>query len=178
MHSGIPFEVLINPQQGLASECTTVAACAAGTANGNGLVQEAQNQARPFAAGRNTGFGPWNYRWDMSFRKAIPLSERFRLQFLANFANLLNRVNFLGVNGVFPGVTNASAAQNVRLLNGSTVNLLSGPYTFQGYASFDQAEKTGTKIGGGTPLALGADPLAFNSADVPRQAQFELRLSF
>src|SRR5207253_11187256 len=122
IRSGIPFEVLINPQQGLASECTTVAACAAGTANGNGLVQEAQNQARPFAAGRNTGFGPWNYRWDMSFRKASPLSERFRLQFLANFANLLNRVNFLGVNGVFPGVTNASTAHNVKLLNGSTVN--------------------------------------------------------
>ena len=178
MHSGIPFEVLINPQQGLASECTTVAACAAGTANGNGLVQEAQNQARPFAAGRNTGFGPWNYRWDMSFRKAIPLSERFRLEFLANFANLLNRLNFLGVNGVFPAVTNASAAQNVKLLNGSTVNLLSGPYNFRGYQSFNQAELSGTKIGGGTPLANGADPLAFASADVPRQAQFELRLSF
>jgi TonB-dependent receptor-like protein len=178
MHSGIPFEVLINPQQGLAAECTTVAACAAGTANGNGLVQEALNQARPFAAARNTGFGPWNYRWDMSFRKAIPLSERFRLEFLANFANLLNRVNFLGVNGIFPAITNAAAAQNVKLLNGSTVNLLSGPYNFKGYRSFNDAELSGTKIGGGTPLANGADPLAFVTADVPRQAQFELRLSF
>lgn len=177
-HSGIPFEVLINPQQGLAAECTTVAACAAGTANGNGLVQEAQNQARPFAAARNTGLGPWNYRWDMSFRKAIPLSERFRLEFLANFANLLNRVNFLGVNGIFPGVTNAAAAQSQKLLNGSTVNLLSGPYNFHGNRSFNDAELSGTKIGGGTPLANGADPLAFVTADVPRQAQFELRLSF
>jgi carboxypeptidase family protein/TonB-dependent receptor-like protein len=182
-HSGIPFEVLINPTQGLGSECTTVAACAAGAANGNGLVQEAQNQARPFAAGRNTGLGPWNYRWDMSFRKAIPLGERFRMEFLANFANLLNRVNFLGVNGVFPGVTNAKAtgagqSQNVKLLDGSTVNLLSGPYNFHGYRSFNDAELSGTKIGGGTPLANGADPLAFATADVPRQAQFELRLSF
>ena len=81
-------------------------------------------------------------------------------------------------NGVFPAVTNASAAQNVKLLNGSTVNLLSGPYNFRGYQSFNQAELSGTKIGGGTPLANGADPLAFASADVPRQAQFELRLSF
>ena len=37
-HSGIPFEVLINPSQGLAFECITVAACKAGAANGNGLV--------------------------------------------------------------------------------------------------------------------------------------------
>jgi hypothetical protein len=173
--------------QGLAAECTAVAACTTGAgvgfANGDGLVQEAQNQARPFAAGRNTGIGPWNYRWDMSFRKAIPLSERFRLEFLANFANLLNRVNFLGVNGIFPGVTNANAtgigqSQNVKLLDGSSVNLLSGPYNFHGYQSFNQAELSGTKIGGGTPLANGADPLTFTSADVPRQAQFELRLSF
>jgi hypothetical protein len=178
VRSGIPFEVLINPQTGLAAECTTVAACIAGSARGNGLVQEALNQARPFAAARNTGFGPWNFRWDMSFRRAIPINERFRLEFFANFANLLNRVNFLGVNGIFPGVTNQAAAQGVRLLDGSSVNLLSGPYNFHGHASFDEAEKTGTKIGGATPLALGADPLAFTTADVPRQAQFELRLSF
>jgi len=177
-HSGIPFEVLINPSQGLALECKTVAACEAGTANGNGLVQEAQNQARPYAAGRNTGLGPWNYRWDMSFRRAIPLNERFRLEFVANFANLLNRVNFLGVNGIFPGVTKQGDAQSVKLLDGSTVNLMSGPYTFHGYSSFNQAEKTGAKIGGSTPLALGADPLSFTSADTPRQAQFELRVRF
>jgi hypothetical protein len=184
IRSGIPFEVLINPVQGLAAECTTVAACTgAGFATGNGLVQEAQNQARPYAAGRNTGIGPWNYRWDMSFRRDIPINERFRLEFLANFANLLNRVNFLGVNGIFPGVTNANAtgigqSQNVKLLDGSSVNLLTGPYNFRGFRSFNEAEKSGQKIGGATPLALGADPLAFTSADVPRQLQLELKLSF
>lgn len=179
IHSGIPFEVLIDAGQGLASECTTMAACdAGGVANSNGLVQEALNQARPFAAGRNTGLGPWNYRWDMSFRRAIPLNERFRLEFMANFANLLNRVNFLGVNGIFRGVSNANAAQNVKLLDGSTINLLTGPYNFHGFKSFDDAEKAGTTIGGGTPLALGADTLSFVTADVPRQTQFELRLTF
>ena len=155
-----------------------MAVCNAGGGGSNGLVQEALNQARPFAAGRNTGLGPWNYRWDMSFRRAIPLKERFRLEFIANFANLLNRVNFLGVNGIFRGVSNANAAQNVKLLDGSTINLLTGPYNFHGFRSFDDAEKAGTKIGGGTPLALGADSLSFVTADVPRETQFELRLTF
>jgi hypothetical protein len=174
MHSGIPFEVLINPGQGIGTECTTVTDCNAGNvATGNGLAQEAQNQARPYAAGRDSGYSPWLYQWDMSLKRGFTLSERFRMEFSVNFSNILNHVNFTGVDGIMS--QNTFTAQNATaapLLDGSTVNLTSGPYNFHGFKSFDQIEKT-------TPgLTLGTDPLSFVSAAVPRQIQFGLRLSF
>jgi hypothetical protein len=202
VNSGIPFEVLINPGQGLATECTTLAACAAGGASSNGLVQEALNQARPFDAPRNSGIGPWNTRWDMAVRKAIYINKErgLRLEVSANLENLLNHTNFLGVNGVFSqaaaGSIGAGAAADgtvvggvptgVQLLNGSFVNLVTGPYNFHGVKAYDTAEKSGVPVPGCTsvhgavctPLALGADPLAYVSAGVPRLAQFVLRLSF
>jgi carboxypeptidase family protein len=177
IHSGIPFEVLINPGQGLGGECTMVATCAAGGATSNGLTQEALNQARPFAAGRNTGIGPWNYRWDMSVRKAIYINKErgLRLEVSANLENLLNKTNFAGVDGVFPGVGTAAAAAAFNLPNGG--NLLTGPYNLQGIKKIDVLEKTPVNKGG-TGTALGSDPLSFVSADVPRLAQFVLKLSF
>ncbi|HKV03802.1 MAG TPA: carboxypeptidase-like regulatory domain-containing protein [Candidatus Acidoferrales bacterium] len=180
IHSGIPFEVLINPGQGLGGECTTVVTCDGGGATSNGLVQEALNQARPFAAPRNTGVGPWDYRWDMSLRKGVYLNKErgLKLEVSANISNLLNRVNFLGVNGIFPNVTNAGAAQCTALVKTGCLpnggSLLAGPYVLHGNKATDVAEKKGTQ----GFLTLGQDPLAFNSADVPRQAQFALRLSF
>ena len=189
IHSGIPFEVLINPNQGISSECTTTLECSSGVATGNGLAQEAQNQARPYAAGRDTGFSPWLYQWDMSVKRGFPLTERFRLDFQVNFSNLLNHVNFTGVDGIFSqntfnsgpfnALTNPASAQHVQLLDGSFVNLVTGPYTFHGYKSFNQAEKTGNPISKGlAPSILGQDPLSFVSASVPRQIQFGLTLSF
>ena len=194
LRSGIPFQVGTVPATGLNVECTTVAACAAGSATGNGLTQEALFQARPYAAGRDTGFSPWNYRWDMSFRRGINLNAEkgIKLEFLANFANILNRVNFLGVNGTYNLGTLKAAAPNVTLLNGKLVNMVTGPYNFKGNAAFNQAEKLqqlctltsatpstcNAQIGGAKPLANGTDFLAFQSADVPRQTQFQLKLSF
>jgi hypothetical protein len=178
IHSGIPFAVLINPGQGLGGECLTVIACEQGGATSNGLVQEALNQARPFNDPRNSGIGPWDFRWDMSVRKGIYINKErgLRLDVIANVANILNHTNFLGVNGVFSQVQAGSAsagAAAVPLLNGVDVNLLNGPYNFHGIKAFNTAEKAS-----GGALPLGADPLAFVSADVPRQAQFELKLSF
>jgi hypothetical protein len=194
LRSGIPFQVAINPGQGLATECTTVAACSGsattGLSTGNGLVQEAQNQARPYAAGRDTGYGPWQYRWDMSFKRGIAISERVHLDFQANFANILNHVNFLGVNGFFNLATyNRLTAATAATLNGHTVNLLSGPYNLQGNKQFNTWEKqqqafslfgvgSAPVTGGAKPNALGGDPLSYKTADVPRQGQFELRLTF
>jgi Carboxypeptidase regulatory-like domain len=183
IHSGIPFQVLINPGQGLAGECSTVIECEQGDATSNGLVQEALNQARPFNAPRNSGIGPWNFRWDMSVRKGIYINKErgLRLDVIANVANILNHTNFLGVNGVFSQAQAASAgagADAVPLLpiNGQPpqfVNLLNGPYGFKGIKAFNTEEKASNGL-----LPLGADPLAFVSADVPRQAQFQLKLSF
>jgi hypothetical protein len=180
IHSGIPFEVLINPGQGLAGECLTVASCENGGATANGLVQEALNQARPFNAPRNSGVGPWDFRWDMSVRKGIYVNKErgVRLDVIANLSNILNHTNFLGVDGIFPGVSSAAQAANVQLINGiggfnGSVNLLNGPYSFHGSKTLDNAERAGL-----TGTALGTDPLSFVSADVPRQAQFVLKLSF
>jgi hypothetical protein len=180
IHSGIPFAVLINPGQGLGGECLTVASCLNGGASSNGLVQEALNQARPFNDPRNSGIGPWDFRWDMSVRKGIYINKErgLRLDVIANLSNILNRTNFLGVDGIFPGVSTAAQAANVPLIGnlangGQPVNLLNGPYNFHGSKLLSNAERAGL-----TGTALGTDPLSFVSADVPRQAQFVLKLSF
>jgi hypothetical protein len=152
MHSGTPYELIDSPPVGAA---------------GNGLVQEALNQARPFNAPRDSGILPWNYRWDMRFNKDVRLSkdrENLRLGLTVTAANLLNRTNFTGVNGVFP-VGSAAAAAGVVFPNGG--NLLNGPYNVRGVKALD--------FNGTIP---GSVPLSFNSADIARQVQFGLRLSF
>ncbi len=158
-HSGTPFELFDSPPVG---------------ANGNGLVQEALNQARPFNAPRDSGILPWNYRWDMRFNKDIRLArdnEAVRLGLSVTAANLLNHTNFTGVNGIFPVgsvLDPRVTAFPITDVNGNvlqTVNLLNGPYNLKGLKARDF----------GVP---GNIPLAFNSAGVARQIQFGLRLSF
>ena len=151
LRSGTPFEIIDSPPPGPA---------------GNGLTQEALNQARPFNAPRDSGILPWNYRWDMRFNKDIRLSESLRLGLSVTAANILNHTNFTGVNGIFP------AAPAVQIKNAAgqviqTVNLLNGPYNLRGVKAVDFV-----------PGIPGSLPLAFNSADVARQVQFGLRLSF
>lgn len=153
IRSGTPFELFDSPAVGAA---------------GNGLVQEALNQARPFNAPRDSGILPWNYRWDMRFSKDIRLSknhEAVRLGLSMTAANLLNHTNFTGVYGVFPAGTAALAAATP-LLNGG--NLLNGPFNVRGVKALDF-----------TPgFVPGTVPLSFNSADIARQIQFGVRLSF
>jgi Carboxypeptidase regulatory-like domain len=158
-HSGTPFELFDSPPVGGA---------------GNGLVQEALNQARPFNAPRDSGILPWNYRWDMRFNKDIRLArnnENVRLGLMVTAANLLNHTNFTGVNGIFPvgsALDPRATAFPITDVNGNvlqTVNLLNGPYNLKGLKARDF----------GVP---GNIPLAFNSAGVARQIQFGLRLSF
>jgi hypothetical protein len=155
--SGTPFELFDSPAVGAA---------------GNGLTQEAINQARPFNAPRDSGVLPWNYRWDQSFKKDFRLSknnEAMRLQGSVTIANVLNHTNFTGVNGIFPvGTAATAAAIPIRGANGNllqTVNLLNGPYNLHGLKALDF----------GTP---GSVPLSFDSADIARQIQFGLRFSF
>jgi hypothetical protein len=45
-------------------------------------------------AGRNVVVGPGLVDFDLSLMKNIPLRENFRLQFRAEFFNILNRANF------------------------------------------------------------------------------------
>ncbi len=151
-HSGTPFEIFDSPATGAA---------------GNGLTQEALNQARPFNAPRDSGVLPWNYRWDMRLNKDIRLSknhEAVRLGLSVTAANILNHTNFTGVNGIFPA-GNAAAALATPFPNGG--NLLNGPYNVQGVKARD--------FNGTIP---GSVPLSFDSADIGRQIQFGVRLSF
>jgi Carboxypeptidase regulatory-like domain len=153
IRSGTPFELFDSPAVGVA---------------GNGLTQEALNQARPFNAPRDSGILPWNSRWDMRFSKDIRLSkdhEAMRLGFSVTAANLLNHTNFTGVNGIFPEGT-AAAALATPFPNGG--NLLNGPFNVRGVKALDFQP-------GFVP---GTVPLSFNSADIARQIQFGVRLSF
>jgi Carboxypeptidase regulatory-like domain len=152
IHSGTPWEIFDSPPTGAA---------------GNGLTQEALNQARPFNAPRDSGILPWNYRWDMKINKDFRLSrsrEALRLGVSVTAANLLNHTNFTGVNGIFPAGNVAAAAATI-FPNGG--NLLDGPYNLRGVKALD--------FNGTIP---GSTPLSFDSADIARQIQFGLRLSF
>jgi Carboxypeptidase regulatory-like domain len=155
IHSGTPFELFDSPATGSFAQ------------GGNGLTQEALNQARPFNAPRDSGILPWNYRWDMRLNKDIRLSKNYetmRLGLSVTAANLLNHTNFTGVNGIFP-VGTPGAAQATIFPNGG--NLLNGPYNVQGVRALD--------FNGTIP---GSVPLSFDSADIARQIQFGVRLSF
>jgi Carboxypeptidase regulatory-like domain len=159
IRSGTPFELFFSPPTGFGNPL----------APGNGLTQEALNQARPFNAPRDSGILPWNSRWDMRFSKDIRLSkdhEAMRLGLSVTAANLLNHTNFTGVNGIFPVATAAGAAATP-FPNGG--NLLNGPYNVRGVKALDFDPKF--------PVP-GTEPLSFNSADVARQIQFGVRLSF
>ena len=66
----------------------------------NGWFNEAAfEDPPPFTYGNTGRFlpdcrGPGYYIWDLSVLKNFPISERFRLQFRAEFFNALNRANF------------------------------------------------------------------------------------
>ena len=52
--------------------------------------------------------GPGLYNWDLSLQKNVQLTERFRLQFRADFLNAFNRVNLAA-----PNTTDATASTGV-----------------------------------------------------------------
>jgi hypothetical protein len=152
IHSNTPWEIFDSPATSTA---------------GNGLTQEALNQARPFNAPRDSGLLPWNYRWDMRLNKDFHLSkdhEAMTLGFSVTAANLLNHTNFTGVNGIFPAGTPATAQATI-FPNGG--NLLNGPYNLRGVKALD--------FNGTIP---GSVPLSFDSADIARQIQFGVRFNF
>jgi Carboxypeptidase regulatory-like domain len=149
--SGVPFTLLVP-----------------GLANGAGGHT---SEARPYQEGRNTGIGPDFYSWDMRISKALYIrrDSGVRLEVIAQGTNLLNRANFNRVNNTFPDtavvdpVTGLTASALVTTPEG-VVNLLNGPYRYRGFVPTSAAELT--------------TPLAFSSADPPRQLSFALQLAF
>ena len=64
--------------------------------------------------------GPGLQLWDLSLRKRFALTEKWRLQFQADFFNLFNKANFLNVatkvsNADFGTITSAAPGRNIQL---------------------------------------------------------------
>jgi hypothetical protein len=149
--SGVPFTLLVPALENGAGNHTS--------------------EARPFNEGRNTGIGPDFYSWDMRISKAVYIRREsgVRLDVIAQAANLLNHTNFSAVNNVFPNtavvnpVTGLTQAAVVSTPEG-TVDLLNGPYRYRGFVP--------------TSAAQLSTPLAFGSANPPRQVSLALRVAF
>jgi hypothetical protein len=107
----------------------------------------------------------------MRISKAVYIRREsgVRLDVIAQAANLLNHTNFSAVNNVFPNtavvnpVTGLTQAAVVSTPEG-TVDLLNGPYRYRGFVP--------------TSAAQLSTPLAFGSANPPRQVSLALRVAF
>jgi hypothetical protein len=149
--SGVPFTLLVP-----------------GMSNGAGSHT---SEARPFHEGRNSGIGPDFYSWDMRASKAFSLrrDSGLRLEIIAQATDLLNHVNFSAVSNIFPNtavldpLTGLTRSAVVSTPDG-TVNLLNGPYRYRGFMP--------------TSASQLSSPLAFASANPPRQVSLALQLVF
>lgn len=122
------------------------------------------NFATPFGAPRDGNRGATYATTDLRFTKSIFINRDrgLKVSFIAEGINIFNRINFNKVSDLFDiaGFTN-----NVKLANGQTLNLFTGPYS---------------GLHGVKPTSINQvqTPLSFASADVPRLIQFGLRFGF
>jgi TonB dependent receptor len=77
-------------------------------------------ESRLGTAGVRTVKGPGLQLWDLSLRKRLAETERWRLQFQADFFNLFNKANFLNVattvtSADFGSITSAAPGRNIQL---------------------------------------------------------------
>lgn len=149
--SGVPFTLLVP-----------------GLANGAGSHT---SEARPLHEGRNSGIGPDFYSWDMRISKALYLrrDSGLRLDVIGQATDLLNHINFSAVSNIFPNtavldpVTGMTQSAVVSTSEG-TVDLRNGPYRYHGFVP--------------TSASQLSTPLAFASANPPRQVSLALQLVF
>src|SRR6266849_5226133 len=91
------------------------------------------NNDRPLGAGRNTGLGPNYVSFDMRVSRLITFSDRYKLQFIAEGFNLLNRTNYASANNI----VGASFAPPFSV-HGTSINSPSQPLGFT--AAFPKRE--------------------------------------
>jgi len=162
LRSGIPFSIRIP------SLTNVVTATGVPTTATNAIF------AGPFAASRNSARGLPYYSLDLRLQKSVYVfrDRGVRVDLIADGTNILNRVNFNKVwdefSSPYPanGFAGAPTADPVvHFDNGSSMNLLTGPFNLKGFkpTSFNQ---------------LSGHPLAFVGADTPRQIQFGLKIVF
>jgi len=155
MRSGIPFSIRI-PSLYVAS----------------GISSQDANFATPFAASRDSSRGYPYYTLDLRIQKTLFLvrDRGLRIDLIAEGTNILNRVNFNKVWDQFLSPYTATGFDPninpvVTFANGSSVNMLTGPYNLKPFKPTNANQLAGT-------------PLAFVGADSARQVQFGLRFSF
>jgi hypothetical protein len=115
--------------------------------------------------------GPVATTGDIRISKALYLNRDsgMRLDLIAQATDILNHTNFSAVNNIFPDtavtdpVTNLTTSAIVPTGEGN-VDLLNGPYRYRGFVPRSAAELS--------------SPLAFRSANPPRQISFALRFAF
>ncbi len=71
----------------------------------NVVVGQDFNSRRPIGAGRNIGKGPSYFSADLRVSRVFALTERLRLEAIAEGFNLLNRTNFKRLNNTVDAVT-------------------------------------------------------------------------
>lgn len=126
-----------------------------------------QNFATPFGAPRDSLRGPAYATTDLSFTKSIYINRDrgVKLNFIALGTNIFNRINFDRVSDQFDIAPDPiKGFPFFDLANGQTIDLVHGPFT--GLHGIKTSK---------SQIQL---PLAFSSADLPRQLQFGLKLVF
>ncbi|HEV8484086.1 MAG TPA: TonB-dependent receptor [Blastocatellia bacterium] len=145
----------------------------------SGIASTDRSFATPFNASRDSSRGANYYTLDLRVQKSLFISRerKLKLGLVAEGTNILNRVNFNKVwdqflspypaAGCLDPVTGTCDAAKavVTFANGSTANLLTGPYNLKPFVPTSNKQLQGV-------------PLAFVGADNPRRLQFALNLSF
>ena len=91
---------------------------------------------RPAGAGRNTGIGPDFVTMDLRISRSFHLTEKGRLQFIAEGFNIFNRANYSGVNNF--------------------VGDVAGPFNYQASASLSPSQPLGyTTAASGRQMQFG-----------------------
>lgn len=138
----------------------------------NGVTSLDANFATPFAATRNSSRGDAYYSLDLKVQKSLLVrpDQGVRVDLIVEGTNILNTVNFNKVWDQFRSpypATGFDPAVNpvVTFANGSSVNMLKGPFKLKGFVPTDKSQLADT-------------PLAFVGVDSPRRIQFALRVGF
>ncbi len=145
----------------------------------SGIASTDRSFATPFNATRDSSRGAAYYTLDLRVQKSLFISRerKLKLGLVAEGTNILNRVNFNKVwdqflspypaAGCLDTVTGTCDAAKgvVTFANGSTANLLTGPYNLKPFIPTSNKQLQGV-------------PLAFVGVDNPRRLQFALRLAF
>ena len=103
--NGLPYSAVVSGTQ---PKSSTGATAAGSGINGNGTSTSSSNATFLPQIGRDTYKQPTTVDVDARLQKDIPITERFNLELLGEFFNLLNHVNVTGVNSTAYAITGST----------------------------------------------------------------------